>query len=66
MGKNLYNYTESEYERQGIVTLSDGTQRRAIVTWDERELINNTYASYYNWWFGLFNVGRFKDKQIPL
>ena len=39
--------SKSEYERQGIVTLSDGTQRRAIVTWDERELINNTYASYY-------------------
>ena len=39
--------SKSEYERQGIVTLSDGTQRRAIVTWDDRELINNTYASYY-------------------
>ena len=39
--------SKSEYERQGIVTLSDGTRRRAIVTWDERELINNTYASYY-------------------
>lgn len=39
--------SKSEYERQGIVTLSDGTQRRAIVTWDERESINNTYASYY-------------------
>lgn len=37
----------SEFERQGIVTLSDGTKRKAIVTWDERESINNTYASYY-------------------
>lgn len=39
--------SKAEYERQGVVTLSDGTKRRAIVTWDERESINNTYASYY-------------------
>ena len=39
--------SKSEYERQGIVTLSDGTKRKAIVTWAERESINNTYASYY-------------------
>lgn len=37
----------AEYERQGVVTLSDGTRRRAIVTWDERDSINNTFASYY-------------------
>lgn len=39
--------SKSEYERQGIVTLSDGTKRKAIVTWEERDSINNTYASYY-------------------
>lgn len=39
--------SKAEYERQGIVTLSDGTKRKAIVTWEERENINNTYASYY-------------------
>lgn len=38
---------KAEYERQGIVTLLDGTQRKAIVLWSEREQINNTYASYY-------------------
>lgn len=39
--------SKEEYERQGIVTLSDGTQRKAIVLWDEASKINNTYASYY-------------------
>lgn len=39
--------SKAEYERQGIVTLSDGTKRKAIVTWEDREKINNTYASYY-------------------
>lgn len=39
--------SKSEYERQGIVTLSDGTRRKAIVTWEEKDSINNTYASYY-------------------
>lgn len=36
-----------EYQRQGVVTLMDGTQRKAIVLWEERNQINNTYASYY-------------------
>jgi hypothetical protein len=36
-----------EYNRQGIVTLSDGTKRKAIVLWEQRSQINNTYASYY-------------------
>lgn len=38
--------TEVDYERQGVVTLGD-VKRKAIVLWDEREQINNTYASYY-------------------
>ena len=36
-----------EYERQGVVTLSDDTKRKAIVLWEQRSQINNTYASYY-------------------
>ncbi len=36
-----------EYNRYGIVTLSDNTQKRAVILWSEREMINNTYASYY-------------------
>lgn len=36
-----------EYARRGIVTLSDGTTRRAIVLWEERSAIIDTYASYY-------------------
>ena len=37
----------SEYERVGIVKLSDGTSKRAVVLWEDRNQINNTYASYY-------------------
>ena len=39
--------SKDEYVRQGVVTLSDGTQRKAVVLWDEASKINNTYASYY-------------------
>lgn len=39
--------SKGEYERQGVVALSDGTKRKAIVTWEEKDIINNTYASYY-------------------
>ena len=46
---NMYKDTmiRSEYEKQGIVTLSDGTKRRAIVLWEDRNKIVNTFASYY-------------------
>lgn len=37
----------SEYEKQGVYTLSDGTKKRAIVLWEDRERIQNAYASYY-------------------
>ena len=36
-----------EYEKQGIYTLSDGTKRRAIVLWEDRQRVINTFASYY-------------------
>lgn len=38
---------KAEYEKQGLYKLSDGTQKRAIVLWDDRNKIVNTYASYY-------------------
>lgn len=38
---------KSEYEKQGVYTLSDGTKRRSIVLWEDRERIQNAYASYY-------------------
>ncbi len=36
-----------EYERRGVVTLSDGTVKKSIITWDEISSIVNKYASYY-------------------
>lgn len=46
---NMYKDTmlRSEYEKQGVYTLSDGTKKRAIVLWEDRTRINNAYASYY-------------------
>ena len=46
---NMYAVEMSvdEYERYGIVTLADGTKRKAVVLWNEIGAINNTYASYY-------------------
>lgn len=38
---------KTEYERQGVYTLSDGTKRRSIVLWADRGRIQNAYASYY-------------------
>lgn len=38
---------KGEYEKQGIVTLSDGSKKRAIVLWDDRAKIINSFASYY-------------------
>lgn len=38
---------KSEYEKQGVYELSDGTKKRAIVLWDDRERIKLAYASYY-------------------
>lgn len=37
----------SEYEKQGVFTLSDGTKRRSIVLWEDKGKIVNAYASYY-------------------
>jgi hypothetical protein len=38
---------KTEYEKQGVYTLGDGTKKRAIVLWEDRERIQNAYASYY-------------------
>lgn len=38
---------KSEYEKQGVYTLSDGTKKRSIVLWEDKDIITNAYASYY-------------------
>lgn len=37
----------SEYEKQGVHMLADGSQKRAIVLWEDKERIQSAYASYY-------------------
>jgi hypothetical protein len=46
---NMYKDTmlKSEYEKQGVYTLSNGLKRRSIVLWDDRTRIKNAYAAYY-------------------
>lgn len=46
---NIYKDTmlKSEYERQGIQTLSDGSKKRSIILWEDRDKLNNTFASYF-------------------
>lgn len=46
---NMYKDTMpvSEYEKVGVYTLADGTKRRQIVLWEDRERIQNAYAAYY-------------------
>lgn len=38
---------KGEYEKQGIVSLSDGSKKRSIVLWEDRGKIVNAFASYY-------------------
>lgn len=38
---------KTEYEKQGVYEFSDGTKKRAIVLWADREGISNAFASYY-------------------
>jgi hypothetical protein len=38
---------KTEYEKQGVYTLSDGTKKRSIILWSDRTRIVNAYASYY-------------------
>lgn len=38
---------KGEYEKQGIVTMSDGSKKRAIVLWEDRAKVVNAFASYY-------------------
>ena len=38
---------KSEYETQGVYEFSDGTKKRAIVLWEDRESITSAFASYY-------------------
>lgn len=36
-----------EFEKQGVLQLSDGSKKRAIVLWEDRGKIVNSFASYY-------------------
>lgn len=38
---------KAEYEKQGVYTMADGTKKRAIVLWEDKDRIQNAYASYY-------------------
>lgn len=38
---------KSEYEKVGIYTMSDGSKKRAIILWEDKDRIINAYASYY-------------------
>lgn len=38
---------KSEYEKQGVYEFADGTKKRAIVLWSDRERITSAFASYY-------------------
>lgn len=46
---NMYKDTmqKGEYEKQGIVEFSDGSKKRGIVLWSDRDQILNAFASYY-------------------
>lgn len=47
--ENMYKDTmlKAEYEKSGLFTSSDGSKRRAIVLWDDREVIEGAYASNF-------------------
>lgn len=38
---------KTEYEKQGVYQFADGTKKRAIVLWEDRERIKDAFASYY-------------------
>lgn len=38
---------KAEYEKQGLMKFSDGSEKRQIVLWEDREKIKGAYASYY-------------------
>lgn len=37
----------AEYEKLGVVTMSDGTKRRQVVLWDDRDSVIGKYAANY-------------------
>lgn len=38
---------KAEYNKQGMMKFSDGSEKRQIVLWEDRDKIKNAYASYY-------------------
>ena len=39
--------TKADYEKQGLTTLSDGSKKRSIILWEDRDKVKNTFASYF-------------------
>jgi hypothetical protein len=37
----------NEFEKQGIITLADGSKKRSIILWEDRGQILGSYASYF-------------------
>lgn len=37
----------NEFQKQGVITLADGTKKRSIILWEDRNQIVGSYASYY-------------------
>lgn len=38
---------KTEYEKQGVYEMADGSKKRAIILWEDRQKVVNAYASYY-------------------
>lgn len=43
-----YDMYYKEFEQYGIVNFSDGTKKKSVVTWEDRDsIVGNRYAAYY-------------------
>lgn len=43
-----YEMYYKEFEQYGVLTFSDGTKRKSVVTWEDRnQVVNTRYAAYY-------------------
>lgn len=43
-----YDMYYKEFEQYGVVNFSDGTKKKSVVTWEDRDsIVGNRYAAYY-------------------
>ena len=43
-----YDMYYKEFEQYGVVNFSDGTRKKSVVTWEDRDsIVGNRYAAYY-------------------